>query len=283
MSEQERQPVAPAIHREDSDDLAGQDAEGSARWDPASHLRLWLVAVLGLGADLWTKHWAFTHLPADPNRGHVVIPGLMSFHRSLNSGALFGLGKGYTFVFIIASILALAFVLFLFVNSSHRRWSLHIALGLVLAGALGNLYDRTFSQADVIHYTVNNQTRTIVGKVVERNERMLRVGSWPEGNRPDAHESHPIPILMEWNPTVKQMGVVRDFIRMEPRIGRMWLTEPIFKLFRVKGNSIDVWPWVFNIADALLVFGVGLLMINFWRERKPAEKSSRQSALGAQP
>ena len=55
-----------------------------------SHLRLWLVAAVGLTADLWSKHWAFTEL--SPGRGEVVIPHLMRFQRSLNTGALFGLG-----------------------------------------------------------------------------------------------------------------------------------------------------------------------------------------------
>ena len=92
------------------------------------------------------------------------------------------------------------------------------------------------------------------------------VGAWPEGMRGDWKEtSHPQAILKEWNPTVKQMGVVRDFIRMEPRI----------KLGRLE---FDIWPWVLNIADALLVFGVGLLMLNFWRERKHGEQDTPPAA-----
>jgi lipoprotein signal peptidase len=240
----------------------GGDARpGSARWHLASHLRVWPVAVIGLAVDLWTKHWAFTHLP--PDGGVVIIPHLMSFHRSLNTGALFGLGKGLVPLFIVASFLALGFVLFLFIHSSRDRWSLHVALGLVLAGALGNLYDRTFAIADVVRFTVNGRTASEPGKVLEETHRGILIGSWPEGR--------PLQMIRkEWNPQVHQQGVVRDFIRMEPRIS-------------IAGHTFDIWPWVFNIADALLVVGVGLLMLNFYWDRRAEKLQSAKPAVSDDP
>lgn len=68
-------------------------ATGSAdRWaisHAPSHLRLWIVAVLGLTADLWTKAWAFRELGAHESR--EIIPNLASYKLSLNPGALFGI------------------------------------------------------------------------------------------------------------------------------------------------------------------------------------------------
>ncbi len=231
---------------------------GSARWDLASHLRLWPVAAIGLALDLWTKHWAFTEL--EPDRGTTVIPWLMSFHRSLNTGALFGLGKGLVPLFIVASFLALIFVFFLFSHSSRDRRSLHVALGFVLAGALGNLYDRSFSIADVVRY--NRDGRVVTEAVVIRDgddPRGIVVGSWPEGK-----PIRPNPIRREWDPQVWRQGVVRDFIRMEPRI-------------RIGRIAFDVWPWVFNLADAFLVVGVALLMLNFYWDRR-SEAAEGQTA-----
>jgi lipoprotein signal peptidase len=240
-------------------------AEGSrppsALYDVASHLRLWPVAAIGLAVDLWTKHLAFTQL--EPDRGKVIIPNIMSFHRSLNTGALFGLGKGLTIVFIIASILALGFVFFLFANSTRDRRSLHLGLALVLAGAVGNLYDRCFHLADVVTYTQNGLQRQIVGRIVRENEHAIVVGSYPEGVGQQL-------VLRNMNPQVAQKGVVRDFIRMEPRI-------------RIGSRQFDIWPWVFNIADVLLVVGVGLLMLNFWRERREEKRLEAQAAATATP
>lgn len=253
MNQSQESPVQTAANRSPG------DADGSARYHVPSHLRLWLVAVLGLGLDLWTKHWAFSSASTGPGSpgGMEIIPQVMSFRRSLNTGALFGLGKGLTPVFILASFLAFGFVLFLFIHSGKRRWSLHVALGLVLAGALGNLYDRIFVVADVVTFSNNYGTQVEAVKVLEQNEQGLVVASWPDGLNP-----HLLP--SKFNPRVRQQGVVRDFIKMEPR-------------FEIAGRKVEIWPWVFNIADALLVVGVGVLMLNFWQERK-AEVAARQAA-----
>ena len=220
----------------------------SAIRDVASHLRLWLVAAVGLWFDLWSKDWAFENLI--PDEGRIIIPHLMSFQRSLNTGALFGLGKGWTSVFIFASLLALGFVLYLFAHSTRDRWSLHLALACVLGGALGNLYDRTYSIAQAVTYTNPTGTFTVVGSVIQEDETGVVYGSWPEQHNPKR-------LPASWQPTVQDKGVVRDFVRMEPRISIPWL-----------GWSFDVWPWVFNVADALLVVGVAVLMLNFWGERR---------------
>jgi lipoprotein signal peptidase len=63
---------------------------------------------------------------------------------------------------------------------------------------------------------------------------------------------------------VHSQGVVRDFIKMEPKI-------------TIGDRSFAIWPWVFNIADVLLVTGVGLLLLNFWRERKAEKKAMAQA------
>lgn len=232
--------------------------EQSAAWHLPSHLRLWIIAAVGLALDLWTKHLAFTRLDPVSDSGAIAIPGLMSLRRSLNPGALFGLGKGLTPIFIAASLLALGFVFFLFVNSGRNRRSLHIALALVLAGALGNLYDRAFMIADVVKYTAAGKRYTQVGKIVNPGETPIRLGVWPEG-------SHARIIPPQAQPEVRQQGVVRDFVKMEPN-------------FQIAGYRVDMWPWVFNIADVLLVWGVAILMLNFWWERKSEQAAKSETS-----
>lgn len=234
--------------------------------DPWSHFRLWPAAVLGLLADLWTKHWAFSRL--SPSRDFSdsleIIPHLMTFRRSLNTGALFGMGKGLVPLFIAASIVALAFVLYLFYHSGRDRRSLHVALGLVLAGALGNMYDRVFMVADVVHYTApdGREYSEAVKRLPELDRPGVKmVGTWPKGE-------HPWAIQDSMNPRFHQQGVVRDFVKMEPS-------------FTIAGHRIDIWPWVFNIADVLLVVGVGLLMLNFWWERKAEKAAQKLATQGA--
>lgn len=209
-----------------------------------SHLRLWLLAVLGLAADLWTKHWAFEML--DPRRPRVLIENLCSLQLSLNPGALFGLGAGLAPIFVGASVLALLFVLYLFANSAaSQKWT-HVALGLVLAGALGNLYDRTFEQAYVAR--LGDQGRDI-GIVLHETDTHVTLGDYPSG-------AHPRTWQRPSDPASGMQPVVRDFIKIEAKFGRFQL-----------------WPWIFNVADAWLVVGVAILLLHYWLSgrRRPRE------------
>ena len=150
-----------------------------AKSSPLAWARFVLIAGCGLTADLWTKHLAFAWLGYGPDSHHVVlIPDVLQLRTTLNPGAVFGVGPGLAPLFILISLIAIGFVVYVFMNTQRRQWVMHIALGLILAGAMGNLYDRAFNG-----------------------------------------------------------GKVRDFI------------------------LLHYWPWIFNLADAMLCIGVPLLVI----------------------
>ena len=218
----------------------------SAMGDWPSHLRLWLVAILGLAADLSSKHWVFTHV--DARHPTSAWNGFVELRRSLNAGAVFGIGVGWVWVFIIASFAALGFVLYLFRNCSPRQKVLHFTLGLILAGALGNLYDRVYVVADIVEVVSRSGgTRRIIGKIIEvRSNGSLKIGAWPDGAAPEFVRADRI----VGQP--RQQGVVRDFLKFVPRFPSWvpWL------------SGRDAWPWIFNLADAMLVCGVILLLFN---------------------
>lgn len=74
--------------------------------------------------------------------GKVVVPKILSLKLTINTGAVFGIGKGAQWFFIVVSLVAVIFIGIVFARSSRTdRW-LHICLALILAGAIGNLYDR---------------------------------------------------------------------------------------------------------------------------------------------
>ncbi len=206
----------------------------------SSHIRLWLCAVLGLAADLYTKYWAFRTLDAHEPR--VLIENLCSLQLSLNPGALFGIGAGMAPLFVGASVLALLFVLYLFANSTRKQWLVHVALGLVLAGALGNLYDRTFKEAYVVR---SSEGRHDIGVLVDRTHETVTLADFPDGAK--NLRTYRIPT----HPASGMQPVVRDFLKINAKIG-----------------GFELWPWIFNIADALLVIGVVILLPHFWADRK---------------
>lgn len=173
--------------------------------------------VVSLVLDLVTKVWAFKSIADAPVVVHrdevlrvtpelwrvvpqhaprVVIDKLLELTLVLNPGAVFGIGAGKRWFFIIFTGIAMAAGLTIFAKFTRARdWAMHLAIGLIVGSGLGNLYDRV------------------------------------------------------------TFGCVRDFIHPLPGMklpgGVSWPWG---------GN--EVWPYVSNVADALLI--VGMVMIS-WR------------------
>jgi lipoprotein signal peptidase len=161
---------------------------------PAALSRFVLTTVIGLFLDLWSKQLAVANLKP----GHRVIDfidGWLRFEYTENKGAVFGLGQGQRLLFLTVSIAAIGFLSYLFACSGRRRF-MQFVLGMLLAGVLGNMYDRIVF----------------------------------------AH--------------------VRDMIHALP--GRMW-----------PGTRVEIFPWIFNVADSLLCVGVALMVLMSFFERSP--------------
>jgi signal peptidase II len=80
-----------------------------------------------------------------PRAGNVwwLIEGRLGIETSVNTGALFGMGAGYWWLFALLSVAAASgIVTWLFVLGAARdRW-LNVALASITGGILGNLFDR---------------------------------------------------------------------------------------------------------------------------------------------
>ncbi len=199
-------PSKPSTAPNTIDAAASVSTRSAWRHGPAWAIFLGVTLLL-LGGDLWIKSWAFANVAQEPViltrqaitpeqhalfwQAHAhepmeVIPGILSLHLTSNTGAVFGKGKGLQWLFALVSILAAGVILRVFWGSQAKAWVFHLALGLILAGALGNLYDRVV------------------------------------------------------------FGSVRDMLWLFPDHG--------------------IWPWIFNIADAALMVGVGLVLLTAWRQ-----------------
>jgi signal peptidase II len=108
---------------------------------PAKHRTAFvLIAVSGALLDLATKAWAFGVL-----REHEridAIPGWLGWRESWNPGIVWGLFQDYPGIFTALAAVAVPLIVLLFWRTPAPRRLFTVALGLILAGALGNLYDR---------------------------------------------------------------------------------------------------------------------------------------------
>ena len=174
-----------------------------------------IVCAIGLAADLFTKHLAFDRastkladvvvqdggrwlaLGAD-GLARTIVPRLLEFHATVNEGAVFGLGQGQRTWFVVVSLGAIAFLIYL-VTRTRSRFEI-VLLGCLLAGVLGNMYDRV------------------------------------------------------------QLGYVRDMIFALPGVGWPGAWQVPFTPYPGGGQRL-VFPYIFNVADCLLVCGVCVLLI----------------------
>jgi signal peptidase II len=99
---------------------------------------LYATAGAAYALDRLTKLWAEAALAGRPPI--QIIPGVLAFNYTTNSGGAFGLGRSAPWLFAGATVVV-SFVI-AFVSFRLDRAPLAIALGLILGGALGNLTDR---------------------------------------------------------------------------------------------------------------------------------------------
>ncbi|MBT3198913.1 MAG: signal peptidase II [Phycisphaerales bacterium] len=134
------------------------------------------LTAVALAADLLSKHYVFQSLLPDDetlaarieliqsqttdeltsremlgylNLRKKVCPGL-DFVLSLNKGAVFGMemhksGNVHRMIVGGATLIVTIMMAGWFATSHRRAWCVHLATALILAGAMGNLYDRLAS------------------------------------------------------------------------------------------------------------------------------------------
>jgi signal peptidase II len=122
------------------------DQAPAAFGTPSLLRRFWwfaALAALGCAVDLWTKHLVF----ASPRFFHGdewwLWQGHIGIQKSLNEGALFGLGQGKVAVFALFSVVAaIAIPTWLFRFRAAEDFWLTTILGVIMGGVIGNFYDR---------------------------------------------------------------------------------------------------------------------------------------------
>ncbi len=98
-----------------------------------------LIAAIILICDLVTKQF-FQNLLFDPPRSIEILP-FLNFTAVWNKGVSFGLMSGAEIWHLLAIATAITGVILYWLWQAHDRWTAG-GCGLILGGAIGNIYDR---------------------------------------------------------------------------------------------------------------------------------------------
>lgn len=131
-----------------------------------------LFILVLLVADQLTKAVVAQKIPFLSSKS--IIPGFLNLTHIRNRGAIFGFfsQSGSQFLYVIltlASLAALALVVFYFFKTPPSERLMIISLSLILAGALGNMIDRMFR-----------------GYVIDFMDFYVKKWHWPSFNIADA-------------------------------------------------------------------------------------------------
>lgn len=97
-------------------------------------LLLRLTALLVI-VDQLTKYFMY-------DKSYNVIGNFLRLSYTTNTGAAFGIFKGYSFLLIIIAMVAIAVLILLYMKENSRIFETSYIL--IIAGAAGNLIDRLF-------------------------------------------------------------------------------------------------------------------------------------------
>lgn len=104
---------------------------------------LFLPAVIVIILDQSTKQVFWRSF--DLGRSVDVIEGIFRITLVKNAGAAFGMFEGGRAIFVAASVVAIAFVIYVGLRLPQAEGYKRFLLGLILGGAFGNLIDRVYS------------------------------------------------------------------------------------------------------------------------------------------
>jgi signal peptidase II len=165
------------------------------------YLQLFGIAGVIVALDQWTKWLVRQNIPFAAQWLPDGLEWLAPYARLVhwhNTGAAFGMFQNASLIFTVLAFIVIGVILFYYPRIQSEGWLFRLALGLQLAGAVGNLIDRltqdgkvtdfisvgTFPVFNVADSAITVGTALLILGVwlSERNEKRLRAESEAQGS-----------------------------------------------------------------------------------------------------
>lgn len=103
-----------------------------------------LISVICGISDIISKYMVFAAIHDDVGGRETikVIPNILQFGKVINHGIVWGLFPGASKIWLAVSLIAIPIIVTIFVLIKRPTWYSTISFGLILAGTVGNFYDR---------------------------------------------------------------------------------------------------------------------------------------------
>ncbi|MDF2988576.1 MAG: lipoprotein signal peptidase [Eubacterium sp.] len=106
-----------------------------------------LIIIVGFILDRLSKIWVMDTVAGNPI---TVINNFFYLRHLENEGAAFSILQGKTIIFLI--VIPIISLIMIAIIIKNKNKFLRTTLSIILAGALGNLYDRIFNNGKVIDF-----------------------------------------------------------------------------------------------------------------------------------
>ena len=118
------------------------DEHAQHKADSLARSLFWMILICGIAVDRAVKWFEIAGMTL--GQSIEAIPGILNLTYVRNRGVGFGMLEGVIWVPILVSVLVCAAILFAYLRVRPLPKLVAIALGLLGAGAIGNLIDRLF-------------------------------------------------------------------------------------------------------------------------------------------
>jgi signal peptidase II len=103
-------------------------------------LPLFLFGGFVILIDQLSKSWVISNFAVGDSLS--LLPPFLYLTRSINTGVAFGIGEGSNAFFLVLALLIMIALFWMYRQSKTDAMLQHIALALIVGGALGNVIDR---------------------------------------------------------------------------------------------------------------------------------------------